>query len=56
MTHINPNEVQITFRIYESKDARKQVFGVSDQVRTNPAVQSQKMANLQFNIKVVEGL
>ena len=36
---------------------RKPVFGVSDQVRLNQALQPQKMATgLKFRIKVVEGL
>ena len=36
---------------------RKPVFGVSDQLQKNRAVQPQKMARgLKFRIKVVEGL
>ena len=35
----------------------KPVFGAPDQVRHNPAVQTQKMVRgLKFRIKVVEGL
>ena len=40
-----------------SRDARKPVFGISDQVCTNQSVQSQKMTrSLKFYIYVEEGL
>ena len=42
---------------YMSRVVRKPVFGVSDQVRHKPAVQSQKMARgLKFRIYELDGL